>query len=410
MELQTPTGDPLWAIKAGVAAKRIDFEREEVMLEDGTLRSFMALQVAAERDLAEFGHVKTYDGEEVAIARQKTGNEDDERVLDVRRGAADPNSVSNGRFSGGSFGHVSMDGKVHPETPAQPTPPARRIASDPKNETAESTRSAQWSPVPWQIGDPGVDENRKPAGGWLFGRRPSDISLVSNGHRSLTNAQTVTRELVSPAPDARLAEVAAGMVDRTATEREWKPGMWAAWYNFDDDGKPCWRPVVVVDTETARETIAGPIRDDQVPIDAGRFYDVTEQETLEPMDVWPEILPRLRSHFEASTSQPLPTTPTDLRDRQWAWLSPSGLGSAVSRAHAIPKRAVPHLVGRGGSMIRKIEEILGLIVGVVDGRDGTASVTVFGPRERVDLAKPVIQCVSEGGRSILTRLRNLLVV
>ena len=61
-------------------------------------------------------------------------------------------------------------------------------------------------------------------------------------------------------------------------------------------------------------------------------------------------------------------------------------------------------------MIRKIEEILGLIVGVVDGRDGTASVTVFGPRERVDLAKPIIQCVSEGGRSILTRLKNLLVV
>ena len=100
----------------------------------------------------------------------------------------------------------------------------------------------------------------------------------------------------------------------------------------------------------------------------------------------------------------------DPKDQRWAWLSPSGLGSAISRAHAIPKRAMPHLVGRGGSIIRQIEDILGLIVGVVDGRDGTASVTVFGPRERVDLAKPIIQCVSEGGRSILTRLKNSIVV
>ena len=167
---------------------------------------------------------------------------------------------------------------------------------------------------------------------------------------------------------------------------------------------------MVVDVETARETISVPIRDDEVPIDTGRFYEVTERSSLEPMEVWPEILPRLRSHFETSTSTPTSPTPVEKTDRQWAWLSPSGLGSAVSRALAIPKRAVPHLVGRGGSMIRQMEDILGLIVGVVDGRDGQASVTVFGPRERVDLALPVIQCVSEGGRSILTRLKNRIVV
>ena len=64
-----PTEDPLWAIKVGMTATGINFEKQEVLLDDGTRSSFMALQAAAEKDLAEFGHVKTFDGQEVAIAR-----------------------------------------------------------------------------------------------------------------------------------------------------------------------------------------------------------------------------------------------------------------------------------------------------------------------------------------------------
>ena len=33
---------------------------------------------------------------------------------------------------------------------------------------------------------------------------------------------------------------------------------------------------MVVDTETTRETILGPIHDDQVPIDVGQYYNITE--------------------------------------------------------------------------------------------------------------------------------------
>ena len=58
-------------------------------------------------------------------------------------------------------------------------------------------------------------------------------------------------------------------------------------------------------------------------------------------------------------------------------------------------------------MIREIESILGLIVGVVDGGDGGSTVTVFGPEERVDLARPVIECVAGGGRSILRHLETI---
>ena len=141
MNPQPPTGEPLWAIKAGSTAIGIDYEREEAILENGERCSFIALQTAAERDLAEFGHVKMNDGEEVDVARQQNGNDDREQLWEARRRAVDPDSASNGRFSGEPFGHVAMDGKVHPATPAQTTPPACRIASDRRSKVAVPARS-----------------------------------------------------------------------------------------------------------------------------------------------------------------------------------------------------------------------------------------------------------------------------
>ena len=67
----------------------VNFEKQEVILEDGMHCSFLALQAAAKNDLAEFGHVKTLDGQEVAVAQQEKDNEDDEQLLDASRGAAD---------------------------------------------------------------------------------------------------------------------------------------------------------------------------------------------------------------------------------------------------------------------------------------------------------------------------------
>ena len=138
MDPNLPPEDPLWAIKVGMAAQGIDYKNKEVILEDGKCSSFLALQAAAEKDLAEFGHVKTLDGHEMAIARQQSGKADCEQFANAESGAADPNSASNGRFSGGLFGHVDMDGKVHPSKPAQTAPPMCRIASDRRNNDAGS--------------------------------------------------------------------------------------------------------------------------------------------------------------------------------------------------------------------------------------------------------------------------------
>ena len=64
-------------------------------------------------------------------------------------------------------------------------------------------------------------------------------------------------------------------------------------------------------------------------------------------------------------------------------------------------------MGRGGSLIRQIESILGLTVGVVHGVEGGNTVFVFGLEEQVDWARPVIECVARGGRSILCHLEKI---
>ena len=73
---------------------------------------------------------------------------------------------------------------------------------------------------------------------------------------------------------------------------------------------------------------------------------------------------------------------------------------------SVPRRAIPHLEGKGGSTIRQIEELTGIIVGVADTAEGEAMVTLFGPASRVTAARPVIQCLARGAGSLLSRLRE----
>ena len=70
----------------------------------------------------------------------------------------------------------------------------------------------------------------------------------------------------------------------------------------------------------------------------------------------------------------------------------------------VPRRAIPHLVGKGGSTIHQIEECMGIIVGVADTAEGEVMVTLFGPASRVTAARLVIQCLARGAGSLLSRL------
>ena len=215
--------------------------------------------------------------------------------------------------------------------------------------------------------------------------------------------------LAGPAAVARRSQIApanATLADATdaASLSDFPSGMAAVFFDRGDHDQVVWRPVVVVDVATARETVRSSKLEGLLPVFTGTELRWVDPEQLEALTVTPEAWSRLRSHFEAS---PPPTPSPTPGDQQWAWLTPTGLGAAVSRAFALPRHAVPHVVGRGGSLIRKIESILGLIVGVVDGGEGGSTVTVFGPEGRVDWARPVIECVARGGRSILCHLEKM---
>ena len=68
--------------------------------------------------------------------------------------------------------------------------------------------------------------------------------------------------------------------------------------------------------------------------------------------------------------------------------------------------AVRHLVGKGGGTARLIEEICGVIVGVGDRGDGEAYVALFGPEQRVDAARAIVEAVARGAWSLPPRLKK----
>ena len=183
---------------------------------------------------------------------------------------------------------------------------------------------------------------------------------------ALRPLSTVDNAMLADAPDAPDADTA------------WNCplGMAAVLFDRGKHDQVLWRPIVVVDFETARETVRSSDVEGWIPVFTGNEICWVDPDELEKLSVTPEVWTRLRLHFAAS---PPPTPSLTPGDQQWAWLTPTGLGVAVSRAFALPRHAVPHVVGRGGSLIRQIESILGLIVGVVDGSEGGSTVTVFGP-------------------------------
>ena len=54
--------------------------------------------------------------------------------------------------------------------------------------------------------------------------------------------------------------------------------------------------------------------------------------------------------------------------------------------------------------MRAVEDALGVLIGIIDGTDDQATVTLIGPLAQVVLAREVIPALAVGARSILTRL------
>ena len=282
---------------------------------------------------------------------------------------------------------AQVDDGVLPTLPPHPQPAAA-------NETPATAYDAGKAPFENLEWTPALDDQHaadvhvRPAT-----ESPSHVADVLEGPTAL-----------APRPQTTLVNATRADAPDVATIPDCPPGMTAVFFDRGEHDEVLWRPVVVVDFETARETVRSSEVEGLIPVFTGTEIRWVDPDELEALSVTPEAWSRLRSHFEAS---PPPTPSQTPGDQHWAWLTPAGLGAAVSRAFALPRHAVPHVVGRGGSLIRQIESILGLIVGVVDGGEGGSTVTVFGPEERVDWARPVIECVARGGRSILRHLEKL---
>ena len=114
----------------------------------------------------------------------------------------------------------------------------------------------------------------------------------------------------------------------------------------------------------------------------------------------PALASRLFSHVTTSSSPHCEAASPE----RWGWLTPAGLGAADRREVSVPRSAVPHIVGRRGQTVRTAEDALGVLIGIIDGKDDQATVTLIGPLAQVEFAKEVVSALAVGARSVLSRL------
>ena len=121
---------------------------------------------------------------------------------------------------------------------------------------------------------------------------------------------------------------------------------------------------------------------------------------LRRLGVAPELGPRMVAHAHASTSPRCGTS----QDPLWDWLSPSGFSSAGMVEAQLPRTSIAHVIGKGGSKIRRLEEHFGVCIGVHDSTKDEATISVIGPSMQLDFVLFVIRGLAQGASSILTHL------
>ena len=121
-----------------------------------------------------------------------------------------------------------------------------------------------------------------------------------------------------------------------------------------------------------------------------------------------EDLARPFTHVAAGPSSRCtsPEVPSPRPPSPLGWLSPEGLAHASEVTFAVPRSALRHIIGRGGATIRRLEAVLGVLVGAVDGPEDSAAVSLCGPPARLAPAGRVVRLVGQGHRSLLERLEE----
>ena len=204
------------------------------------------------------------------------------------------------------------------------------------------------------------------------------------------------------ASDARSGE-------QHAARRQWTPGQTALYELRSENGAQ--RLVTVQITTMQRVSEGGMFSSTdergRIAVTDGTKTFFVADDQLTELEVSSSLVARLQSGAGASPSATAPPTPPKSVADVWEWLTPVGLAQAQSTAVPVPKEVVPHLVGKGGATIRMIEDIIGVIVGVMDGQDGQASISLVGPQQKVAAARQLIQAAAGGGAwSLLHRIKD----
>ena len=196
--------------------------------------------------------------------------------------------------------------------------------------------------------------------------------------------------------------------EQPSTAVEWQPGKLALFAQRSENGAQRFVTVQITTTQCAHGEGVFLSHDDRGPLavtDGAKTFFVAKDELME-LVVPSCLVDRLQSGVGASPYKPTAPTPQAHDQDCWDWLTPSGLAQAESATVPLPRKVIPHLVGKGGNTIRMIEDTIGVIIGVMEGQEGQANVSLVGPAHRIATARPIIQAVAGGAWSLLHRIKE----
>ena len=129
---------------------------------------------------------------------------------------------------------------------------------------------------------------------------PPDVGATSNGLVTTVHAQDSKMDSAVPATKQD---------DAGADVPAWLPGMTAVLFDDRDRDQFLCRPVMVVDPESARETVGSSSCEGRIPVYTGAEYVWAAPNALDELYATPEDWSRLSSHLEASALPPPPPDP-----------------------------------------------------------------------------------------------------
>ena len=406
---ETPDGDnggkdgdndcALWAKKAG-RGTGFDFTQNCAFLGDGPPIPVEFLEDEARRDQAVYGRVIPLDSVDFVTVQESFYRrlEDFERNRqpDLLRPAS-PFRAHAGANSRREEKMESMDGHPGRESPSiNGSTDAERYA---RSRTAPRACPKGQNRVPLSLPPPVAKNGDNDISAFM----PDGTTTNDESDDAPT---TSTRQTPQRSQDE---SVDARSAKQCEEKREWRPGTVAMYERRTGDGAQ--RFVTVQVTTVQRATKGGMFSSTDergnVAVTDGEEMFFVPQDELTELSVSSELVARLQSGAGVSPSETPQNIPELSKKDVWAWLTPLGLAQAQSAVVPVPKRVVPHLVGKGGATIRMIEELIGTIIGVTDGDDGLASISITGPQQRVTAARAMIQAAAGGGAwSLFHRIKD----